>query len=211
MFKGIIAAFTVPITVLNWGSGVVGGIWLAFRGEWKLIIIGVVLMFTLHWILSLLMMPNLALGGLAVYLYNRKNPLGHIVGYLSQVYTNILIILTIVAAFITCTKYYPNGINFSLLPYLLWSWSMGLGPWQFFASKEPDNEFSFITLFSASCFYFLFLIGIYVSPYLVLIVLSLAVLVHLLFLPVFNLYIASKSIASSESPVMNEDIYEKII
>ena len=42
--------------------------------------------------------------------------------------------------------------------------SMALVPWQFFASKEPDDELSAITLFSASIFYFLFLGNIFVSP-----------------------------------------------
>ena len=69
---------------------------------------------------------------------------------------------------------------------------MALGPWQFFQSKEPDNEFSAITLFSATIFYFLFLISIFLGHIFVLIVLALFILVQLLVLPIFNMYLANK-------------------
>jgi hypothetical protein len=75
--------------ILNVAGSIVGGIWLAILGQWKLIGIGVLLMFTSHWVLSILMMPSLPIAGIAAYLYERKNPLGHLFGFISQLYTNI--------------------------------------------------------------------------------------------------------------------------
>lgn len=184
--------FSVPIMILNMAGGIVGGIWLVFLGEWRLIGIGILLLFTSHWILSILMIPSMPIAGIAVYFYEKNNPLGHLFGFISQLYTNILIIGTCVFAFLLCSSFYSGEIGLRYIPYLLWSWGMALGPWQFFASKEPDNEFSAITLFSASVFYFLFLLSIFISPLFGLITIILLGIVQLLVLPVFNMYVANQ-------------------
>jgi hypothetical protein len=173
-------------------GGIIAGIWLAFLGEWGLILIGIVLLFTSHFYLSILMLPGLLFAPICVRLYEKKNPLGHLFGFLSQFYTNLLIVGTCAFAFFVCTRFYVGESKFGLIPYLLWSWGMALGPWQFFQSKEPDNEFSAITLFSATIFYFLFLISIFLGPIFILIVLALFILVQLFVLPIFNMYIANK-------------------
>jgi hypothetical protein len=192
MLNKILGTLTVPIMFLNFGGGIVGGIWLAFLGEWKLIGIGILLLFTSHWILSILMMPGMPIVALAAHLLQKKNPIGYFVGYLSQLYTNVLIVGTCVLAFFICARFYNGPIDFGFTPYLLWSWGMALGPWQYFASKEPENEFSAITLFSASVFYLFFLTSIFVSPILGLIVIALFAVAHLLVLPIFNMYLARK-------------------
>ena len=190
MLNKIVTIFSVPIMFLNIGGGIVGGIWLAILGEWWLLGIGIFLLFTSHWILSLLMIPSLPISVLAVYLYEKKNPLRHIMSYISQLYTNILIVLTCVFAFVLCSRFYSGNIGFGYIPYLLWSWGMALGPWQFFASKEPDNESSTITLFSASVFYFLFLTSLFISPVLAFIIIIAFGVVQLIALPIFNMYLA---------------------
>lgn len=192
MLKRIIEILNIPIILLNFGGGIVGGVWLAFLGEWKLIGIGILLLFTFNWILSILMIPGLPLAGIAVYFYKKKNPLGHLFGFISQLYTNILIMGTCILAFLICSNFYKSGIGFGYIPYLLWSWGMALGPWQFFASKEPNNEFSVITIFIATVFYLLFLISIFISPLLGLIILIIFGFVQLILLPIFNMYIAYK-------------------
>lgn len=192
MINRILEILTVPIMFLNFAGGIVGGIWLAFLGEWKLIGIGIFLLFTSHWILSILMMPGIPIAGIAAHLFEKKHPLGHLVGYLAQLYTNILIVGTCVLAFFICSSFYRGVIGFGYIPYLLWSWGMALGPWQFFASKEPENEFSAITLFSASVFYLLFLSSIFVSPLLGLIIIAVFAVVQLIVLPIFNMCLARK-------------------
>jgi MFS family permease len=192
MINKIIEILSIPILIVNMLGGIIAGIWLAFLGEWILIVIGIVLLFTSHFYLSILMLPGLLFAPIAVRLYEKKNPLGHLFGFLSQFYTNLLIVGTCAFAFFICKRFYDGESKFGLIPYLLWSWGMALGPWQFFQSKEPDNEFSAITLFSATIFYFLFLISIFWGPIFVLIVLALFILVQLLVLPIFNMYLANK-------------------
>ncbi len=192
MLNKIMEILSVPIMILNLAGGIVGGIWLAFLGEWRLIGIGILLVFTSPWILSILMMPGLPISGIAAYFYERKNPFGHLFGFISQFYTNLLIVGTCVFAFFICSRSYTGDTGIRFIPYLLWSWGMALGPWQFFASKEPDNAFSAITLFSASVFYFLFLTSIFVSQFLGLIIIIAFATVQLIVLPIFNLYIANQ-------------------
>ncbi|MCE5194305.1 MAG: hypothetical protein LLF28_02440 [Nitrospiraceae bacterium] len=189
MLNRIVSIFSVPIMIMNFASGIIGGIWLAFLGKWGLIGIGLLFSLTSHWIFTLLMLPSLALIPLGVYLYEKKNPLRHVVNYISQLYTNILIIITIFFAYSVCRSFYTGNMGVGYIPYLLWSWGMALGPWQFFASKEPDNAFSAITLFSASVFYFLFLSSLFISPALVIIVLLVFGFVQLIALPIFNMYL----------------------
>lgn len=192
MLEKIIGLLTIPIFFLNMLGGIIGGIWLAILGEWKLIGIGIFLLFTSHWILSLFMLLSMPIAGLAVYFYGKNSLLGALFGFFSQLYTNMLIVATCAFAFWLCSAYYIGDIGLGYVPYLLWSWGMALGPWYFFASKEPDNEFSAITIFSASVFYFLFLTSLFVSPYLGAIIIVIFGVVQLIVLPIFNMYVASK-------------------
>jgi hypothetical protein len=192
MFNRIVDILIVPIIILNFCGGIIGGIWLAILGEWRLIGIGVFLLFASIWILSILMMPGILIAGIAGYFYERKSPFGHLFGFMSQLYTNILIVGTCVFSFFICSSFYTGGINIGFIPYALWSWGMALGPWQFFASKEPENTFSAITLFCASVFYFLFLTSIFISPIIGLIIIIIFGMVQLIVLPIFNMYLANQ-------------------
>jgi len=192
MIDKILEILTIPILILNMIGGIIAGIWLAFLGEWRLILIGIVLLFTSHFYLSFLMLPGLLFAPICVHFFEKKNPLGYLFGFLSQFYTNLLIVGTCGFAFFICTRFYGGESKFGLIPYLLWSWGMALGPWQFFQSKEPDNEFSAITLFSATIFYFLFLISIFLGPIFILLILTVFMVVQLIVLPIFCMYIASK-------------------
>ncbi|MDD5746208.1 MAG: hypothetical protein PHO30_02980 [Candidatus Omnitrophica bacterium] len=192
MINKILGVLTIPILFLNLLGGIIAGIWLAFLGEWRLIFIGIILLFTSHFYLSILMLPSMIFIPIVASLREKKNPLLYLFGFLSQFYTNLLIIGTCALAFFICTRFYGGESKFRVIPYLLWSWGMALGPWQFFQSKEPDNEFSAITLFSATIFYFLFLISLFLGPIFVFLIIVLFLLVQLFVLPIFNMYIANK-------------------
>jgi hypothetical protein len=192
MFKRIIEILSVPIIFMSAAGSIIGGIWLAILGEWLLIGIGIFLVFTSHYILSILMMPSIPIGMIAMRFYEKKNRFGYFLGYVSQLYSNILMAGTCVLALYICSKFYTGEVGIGYIPYLLWSWEMALGPWQFLASKEPDNEFSAITLFSISVFYFLFLSSIFISQYLVMVIVILFAISQFIILPVFNIYTANK-------------------
>ena len=194
----MIELFAIPIMYLNLGAGIVGGVWLAVIGQWELIGIGLVLLITSHWILSLLLLPSLPVAALGMYLYQKKSPFAFVMGFLSQFYNNLLIVATCVAAYFLCSSFHKGASAVGFVPFLLWSWGMGLGPWQYMASKEPDNEFSHITIFSASAFYLLFLASTFVSPLLSLGVLACFATVQLLVVPIWLGVIANQLNSSTE-------------
>jgi len=127
--------------------------------------------------------------GIAMHFYEKKNFLAYLFVFISQLYTNLLIVATFIFAFFVCSKFYTGDIGMGYIPYLLWSWGMALVPWQFFASKELENGFTAITLFSASVFYFLFLISIFISSRLAIIIIIIFGVVQLIALPIFNMYV----------------------
>lgn len=195
MFKRVIEILIVPIMLMNVGGGIFGGVWLAFLGEWRLILIGLLVLVASNWLLSFLLMLAMPIAGLTVYFYERKNPLRHVFGFLSQLYTNILIVGTCFFAFSICSSYYSGNIDVRYIPYLLWSWGMALSPWQFFASKEQDNEHTMLTLFCASACYLFFLVSIFFGPILTLITILLFGILQLIVIPVFNMYVANKTMS----------------
>lgn len=192
MLHKIIEILSLPIILLNIASGIVGGIWLAIIGEWGLIGIGALLLITLHWILSILMIPNLLIAGITIQFHEKKHFLRHLLSFISQFYINLLIVANCAFAFLLCSSFYSGDIGVGYIPYLLWSWGIALGPWQFFASKEPDNEFSAIPIFSASVFYFLFLVSVLISPFFALIIILVFGVVQLIAIPIFNMYLANQ-------------------
>ena len=70
---------------------------------------------------------------------------------------------------------------------------MALGPWFYMISKELDNEFAVITLFSASSFYFLFLTSIFISSILSMVIAIIFGIVQLVVVPIFNMYLVYRS------------------
>jgi len=201
MFNKLLELLSLPIMILNFAGGIVGGIWLAFLGEWRLIGIGLVLLFVSNWILSIFMIPSMIISSIGMKFYGKNKFLVLFFGYISQLYINVLIIATCVFAFLICSSFYNGSTYLGYIPYLLWSWGMALGPWQFFASKEPNNEFSAITVFIASIFYFLFLLSIAMSPTISLIVLIIFGIIQLIVLPIFNLSIAIRMDQQEEMDV----------
>ena len=191
--RKIIEILNVPIDLMNLGSGIIGGIWLAVIGEWVLIGFGLLLIISSHWLLGLIMMPGLAIVTIGAAFFERKNLLvilGIFFMYLSQFYINLLIIGTFVISFIFCSSFYSGDDFIGYIPYLLWSWGMALGPWQLFTQQDPDNEYSLITTYSASVFYLLFISFFSFSTTITSFILFLFAVVHLIVLPVYNIYSA---------------------
>ncbi len=188
----IIQVLAIPILIVNMFGGLIAGIWLAFLGQWRLILLGVLLLFTSHFYLSILMLPGLIIAPISARLYEKKNPLAYLFIFFSQFYTNLLIIGWCLLSLSVCMHSYDGSSKLGLVPYVLWSWGMALGPWQFFYSKEQNNEFTGLTMFCATIFYLLLIVSIFIGQLPTLIVGILFSLVLLFVLPIFNMVIANR-------------------
>ncbi len=166
MFYQLIDILGSSVEILNLLAGIVGGIWLLALGQWKLVAIGIFLIFFLHYGIAILLIPRILLTSLGVSLYEKGNSLsGSFFIFLSLLYNNLIFLAICLLTFAWTVGYYNNGhfesmrIGISYIPYLLWAWEISIGPWNFLASKEPDNEFTFIILLSGSIAYLAFLVS----------------------------------------------------
>ena len=73
MINAILGLISIPIMLLNFGGGIVGGIWLATLGKWGLLGLGVASMLLSSSGLGLVLTPGLLFavpGGLALDVEN---------------------------------------------------------------------------------------------------------------------------------------------
>jgi hypothetical protein len=144
IFTGLITTLSIPILLLNFLGGIIGGIWLMIAGEWSLFIGGLAYMAFSAMLLGILLLPSLLLGGSAGFFAGKRNYfLFFLFGLLSLAYIYILI------AFST---YLVSGwvLSYTSAPLwacLLWLYAVVLAPWQYMASKEQDNSAAGITTF----------------------------------------------------------------
>jgi hypothetical protein len=134
--KSFLALLTVPIMLLNFGGGIVGGIWLLFLGKWALVV-GVLLV---SWAgggfaVSLVMMPgNLLFGLPSTKLLQRGNTvLAYVFAALCWIYNYLIMTAWSVVAFVFVLSHYAGG---SIWPYLLFAYSAATGLWTYMAQHE---------------------------------------------------------------------------
>lgn len=193
MTNRLIKTFRLYITFSNIVGAVVGGLWLSILGEWKLIGTGIIFLLLSKWLFSILTMPGAWIANLGFRCYRRKYFFFYLLSFLAQFQKNLLIFITCGYSFLFSSNFYDGYISIGYIPYLLWSLFMALGSWQYFQSKEPDNPFSTLTLFSVSVFYPLSLVMIFINPYLFLLVFIIFGIIQLFILSIFNIYLANQN------------------
>jgi len=154
-FIAILTALTVPIMILNILGGVVSGIWLAILGEWGEIIRGIIFIVVSGFAISFALMPSLLFAGPAVMAIEKgKKTLGVFFGFLSVLYTVILI--TVWCVWIMWL-FVSSATADSFIPLLIWSYGVALAPWMWLAQKDQQggggNEYSIFTTFFAQISY----------------------------------------------------------
>jgi hypothetical protein len=148
--QAIFSLLVVPIAILNFGGGILGGIWLAVLGEWSLIGIGLAATIASTMLLSLMLMPGLLFSAPAALALEKGHYfIGILLGAVSALWTYIVIVAWCVLAFGFVVYQHHSG---SIWPYLLWAYSVSTGPWTYMAQQEAradPNSFSPLTAFFA--------------------------------------------------------------
>jgi hypothetical protein len=128
---------TVLITV-NFLSGIVGGIWLAIKGQWGSIGWGVALGFIMPWAWMLANLPALGLAFLVGLFADKSSRVFTVIfGFLSSMYSNILIAFWVFYVF---GFFMGRASSNTYIPYLLWGYSSMMAPLSYMASKEPPES-----------------------------------------------------------------------
>ena len=147
--EAMLSILMLPIFILNLLGGIVSGIWLIVLGKWGMFLHGILIALFGSYLITLLSLPAMFLLMMpTAYFYEKKQmALGTIFGFLNLIYTIALITFWC----LTIMLYFINSSNErSLMPAIIWSYGVALGPWMYMASKENQgegrNEFSALTV-----------------------------------------------------------------
>lgn len=148
--KTLIAIFQLPIIVLNFFGFIVSAIWLLVLGQWRSVVVGVVISMIAPIILGLALFPGMAVAAPATYFANRKVTIGvYFFGFLASVFIYVLI------------SAWCGGITFYFLkdapsrafwPLLIWSYGVATSPWTYMAQKDGAPTAFLAAFFAQAAF-----------------------------------------------------------
>jgi hypothetical protein len=148
--QAFLSLLVLPIAILNFAGGIIGGIWLAVLGQWSLVGIGLAAAVLSPMLLSLLLMPGMLFAAPAALAMGKwHHVIGILFGAIAALWTNAVIVAWCVVIFIFVIEHFKIG---SIWPYLLWAYSVSTCPWTYMASREvlsDPNSTSPITAFFA--------------------------------------------------------------
>jgi len=150
---GTISVLVTIIIILNFLSGIVGGIWLAILGHWGSIGWGFGLGFIMPWAFTIASLPAMGLGVLLAFLMEKgSKTFTAIIGFSTSLYSNVLMAAWVIFVF---GFFMGRADSKSFIPYLLWGYSAMMAPLAYMASKEPPDSVgtSMGVLFSQLCYF----------------------------------------------------------
>lgn len=183
VIEKLIAVSLVPIVALNILGGITGGIWLLVLGEWKLVLIAVLVGVAFPFAYSAIILFQTPLAGLTLHLREKnRNVLASAIGFISMLIGHAINLAWVTLVFFLALKY-SEGQN--VIAYLLFGWEVAVGPFQYMARGEPpDSVGTYVALYLLglsylilALFYFLSILS-FALP--LIIVITLAAEVYLL-------------------------------
>jgi uncharacterized RDD family membrane protein YckC len=212
-----ISTIVAVLIIINVLVGIIGGIWLAVRGEWGLIAWGVALAFIIPWAWMLVNLPSMGL----FFLVNRFMDKGNrvfvaIFGFLSSVYTYMLIVLWVFYAFGFFMRHASSEMY---VPYLLWGYSSIMAPLAYMAKKEGQEsagtsgglfcaQLSFVII---TLFWFFGVIGIALFVTFSFIVLAFSLFAVFLVVSSMSDHYEDRNYVLRNQPVIAETIEEMVL
>lgn len=138
---GIATILMIPMFLINTLSGLVGGVMLAFNGEWKIIGLGLAGGIAGPIIISIGLLPGMALGAPALSAYERGGALAKLLSapflLVSMAWTIIIMAVWGWSAFTLLGDWhYWRGSD---LAHVLWAYSAATAPWVFLAQKDAQG------------------------------------------------------------------------
>ena len=145
---GLFSLLVIPFMLLNGLGGIVAGIWLAILGEWKTIFLGIALTLASKYIVSVLMIPSMAIAAPGVSAMDR----GHkALGWLLLIaQVPWLYVIIIAWELIMFSTFGSRTTPENWFPVWLWSYGAATAVWAYMASQEtkgdPDSNAGFMAV-----------------------------------------------------------------
>lgn len=136
--QAFLSVLVLPIAILNFAGGILGGIWLAVLGQWSLVGLGLAAAVASTMVLGFLLMPGMLFAAPAALAMEKGHyVIGILSGAIALLWTNVVIIVWCVVTFSFVVEQAKAG---SIWPYLLWAYSVATGPWTYMASRETQAD-----------------------------------------------------------------------
>lgn len=165
--KGLLALLNMLgmfFMILNMFGGIIAGVWLAVLGEWWALGLGLLVVIISSFVLSLAVLPSIALAAGAVLAGKRSKFAFLLLGLLSNLYVVAIMTTWCVGALFA---FMSRATEQSWIPLLIWSYGAATGPWSYMASKESESgggDSSVMAAFFAQVAYLaMVLVGIFVG------------------------------------------------
>ncbi len=134
-----VSASMVPIMVMNFLSGIVGGAWLLLLGQWRVVLLGFLTGMMFPWAYSIIALVQGVLFIVpTTFLLKKVRPVGMVMAFLNSFFGHAVGIFWGVVVFIHAFSLAHRTDNISL-PFFLYGWTVAIGPFQYMASKEPPD------------------------------------------------------------------------
>jgi hypothetical protein len=147
--QALIALLVLPLMLLNFLGGIVGGIWLIVLGEWGALGIALAALVFGVIVCSFALMPGMLATAPAILMYG-KGGAARIVSY-PLMLVGLLWTFAVMSAWALWWFAYflKRADPSSVVPMLLIAFSVATGPWAYMAQKEAQggNEHSSLTTF----------------------------------------------------------------
>lgn len=152
MIRAATAIIAIPMFILNSLAGLIGGAWLLWLGEWKLVVASVLLTISAPLWTSLLLIPGMVFAAPSLAALEKGHTtVGVILAALSALWTyTVITVWSLTVFWYVPTFWDPNQ---PISPFLLFAYATATGPWAVMAQKEARSggaEAAQLTL-SAAC------------------------------------------------------------
>jgi hypothetical protein len=158
--KGVFLLLLVPLVILNFLGGVIGGVWLAILGDWSTIFFGIAYMALGAIGLSVLLLPGIALAAPLAFMSERNIVGAIIIALPSLFWTFGVMAVSCAWAFSRSTSSHEGW----LMPHFLWAYATAIAPWSYMASKEPQDSSAGVSVFFAQIGTISMMVAVWIDP-----------------------------------------------
>jgi hypothetical protein len=138
--EAIVTLLFLPLMLLNSIGGVVAFVWLAILGKWSIIGYGIAFMIGMPILFSIAQLPGMGFTLAASWFADKKwRTLMILTVFLGSLWTSGLIVVWCIGVVV---RHVNLAADTSLIPVLLWGYTVAIGPLAYMASKDGNNPFT---------------------------------------------------------------------
>lgn len=152
----------LPLMLLNFFAGILGGIGMLLQGEWGLFLFGLGCTFIGVFILSFLLLPGMIFLPAVSWAAERNNvPLMFLAGVPAIAWTYLVLAVSCVVIFGTMVQGSDASIS-----NMLWGYAAATGPWSYMAREDAKagNDNASTTAFFAQLGVISMMVATFVNP-----------------------------------------------